>query len=572
MNRGALVVLVLLGLRTEPLAEQRGTSCTICHAKPEIAEIVGEGSAAIVEHERTGAHAAAGLSCHDCHGGNPDPALAEDLGAMDKDYKAAPYVGAPARADIPAFCGRCHSDPSRMKRFKPDARVDQEKEYWTSRHGVLLKGGDTKVATCVDCHGAHGIVGPGDAQSPVHPQRVADTCSHCHSDAERMAAYRLPDGRPLPVDQYARWRQSVHAKALLEHDDLSAPTCNDCHGDHGATPPGVESVAFVCGRCHGREAELFRASPKDDAFEAHRDFMNAAGAAGCPSCHPPPSPAAKLGATVTFAQCTTCHGNHGIVRATVAMLGTLPPTPCDFCHAAAGTGEQPVEDTPRVQQHYEETRAALLRQASAQGLDDTARFDWLVDRVIEIPAHSARGAQKNGRGTLGPEFERLFTKFRIGKSTFTYEHAGKEVRADLIRCTSCHAATDAANASGLATASLFVDHMRRLTTATARAERLLLAARRGGVQLREVTPHVDAAVSAQIELEVLVHTFSSASEGKFMVRYEEGMKHAESALTGAREALDELGGRRRGLVVFLGLLVLVLVAMALKIRQLPTDD
>ena len=64
MNRMALAVLGLLALRAEA-AEPRATSCTLCHAR---AEIVGEGSAAIVGHERGGIHAAAGLSCHDCHG------------------------------------------------------------------------------------------------------------------------------------------------------------------------------------------------------------------------------------------------------------------------------------------------------------------------------------------------------------------------------------------------------------------------------------------------------------------------------------------------------------------------
>jgi hypothetical protein len=564
---GLVVAILLLIPCAAAEAAPAATSCTLCHAN---ADMAGEASPPIVEHEKIGAHAAAGLSCHDCHGGNPDPALADSLEAMDPSYAASPFRGVPKRTEIPAFCGRCHSDPTFMKRYKPDARVDQEREYWTSRHGELLKGGDTKVATCVDCHSTHGILSPANVESPVYPLHVADTCSRCHSDAQRMAGYWLPDGRPLPIDQYAHWRRSVHADYLLEREDLSAPTCNDCHGNHGATPPGLDSVAFVCGQCHGREAEVFRASPKAAGFERHQQFMAAVGAEGCAACHA--GPPAELGRTVSFTQCTTCHGNHGIVRATVAMLSPLPETPCEFCHESVPRGGKVIEASERVQRHFERTKKSLLEEAHANGLEGAARFDWLVDQALALPVHTtAAGSQGAGGPQLRPEFQVLFTKFRIGKTSYTYEDpgSGRQVRAKLLRCTDCHAPGEGV---GSETAQTFVDHMRQLTTATARAERLWLAARRGGVEVREVTPHVDAAVASQIELEVLVHSFSAAPDDQFLVKYSEGMKHAEEALAGARRGLDELAARRRGLVVFLGLLVLVLIAMVLKIRDLSRED
>jgi hypothetical protein len=565
MRRTALVTVLLLAARTAAAAEPHATSCTMCHAK---AEVAGEGSPAIVEHEQNGAHAAAGLSCHDCHGGNPDPALAESLDAMDEKFAANPFRGAPKRADIPAFCGRCHSDPTVMKRFKPGARVDQEREYWTSRHGELLRHGDANVATCVDCHGTHGILPPADIDSPVHARRVAETCSRCHSDATRMAAYRLPDGRPLPVDQYVRWRRSVHAEFLLEREDRSAPTCNDCHGNHGAQPPGLESVAFVCGQCHAREAELFRASPKKAAFESHRDLMAGAGEAGCGDCHDQPQ--APLRRTVSFTECATCHGNHGIARATVALLSPLPDTPCEFCHEPVSRGGELVEASKRVQHHYESLRKRLLEQADRKGLQGAARFDWLVEQARALPVHTLAGSTGAGGPTLRPEFQRLFIKFRIGETHdwSSSQAAGTAGEPVILHCADCHA-TDGSTA--LETGKAFVEQMRLLTTATARAERMLLAARRGGVEVRHAVPDVDAAVAAQIELGVLVHTFSSAPDGAFLTKYREGIKHADSALAGARSALDELAGRRRGLLVFLGLLACALVAMVLKIRQLSND-
>jgi len=249
MIRRLFIVASLLAFAAVAYAAQPATSCIACHsgdmfdaaAKAKVAKFTGD------------VHAQVGLSCHNCHGGNPDPKLAEDsMAAMDPNFKANPFVGVPQRGAIPDFCGKCHSNAEFMKRFNPAARVDQVSEYWTSQHCKLLKSGDRNVATCVDCHSVHDIKRKTQAESPVYPTHVAETCSRCHSDAKRMASYKLATGEPLPTDQYARWRVSVHAKDMYDKGDLTAPTCNDCHGNHGATPPGVESVSFVCGQCHMR--------------------------------------------------------------------------------------------------------------------------------------------------------------------------------------------------------------------------------------------------------------------------------------------------------------------------------
>ena len=47
--------------------------------------------------------------------------------------------------DIPAYCGKCHSDANLMKKFNPSLRVDQESEYYTSVHGKLLKSGEQEL-------------------------------------------------------------------------------------------------------------------------------------------------------------------------------------------------------------------------------------------------------------------------------------------------------------------------------------------------------------------------------------------------------------------------------------------
>ena len=261
-----------------------------------------------------------GLRCHDCHGGNP---VLEEYIDHRKDTDFRP-VKSPA--EIPSFCGRCHSDMEYMRRYNPSPRVDQVQEYWTSGHGQQLKKLADEyqqelekldptaekpemkavgVATCLECHThgeKHAILAVNDQKSTVYPTHVAETCAKCHSNAELMAG-RTFRGKPLGHNQYELWSQSVHGQALLKRGDLSAPTCNDCHGNHGALPPDVGSVANACGTCHVKVAKLFAETAMKHRFEQ----LNLPG-------------------------CATCHGNHQTLSPTDMMLGMEDQAVCVNCH------------------------------------------------------------------------------------------------------------------------------------------------------------------------------------------------------------------------------------------------
>jgi predicted CXXCH cytochrome family protein len=109
----------------------------------------------------------------------------------------------------------------------------------------------------------------------------------------------------IPADQPQKYATSVHAEALIRRQDLSAPTCNDCHGNHGAAPPGAASVANVCGTCHVRQSELFVRSPHAGTFE-----------------------------------CLACHNNHDVSHPTDTLLGTGEASVCITCHSAGDAGYQ----------------------------------------------------------------------------------------------------------------------------------------------------------------------------------------------------------------------------------------
>ena len=237
-------------------------------------------------------HSEAGLSCADCHGGDPE------LEDMDEVRESAGYRGVPETTEIPEFCARCHSDPSYMVRFNPALATDQFEKYKTSVHGRrLLEEQDLLVATCVSCHTAHRIEKADSPTSTVHAQNIPQTCAGCHADEEHMRAYGIP------TDQYDNYLNSVHGRALLVEKDNAAPACNDCHGNHAATPPGVSSLSAVCGVCHALVADNFASSPHKEAF-----------------------------ADADLPQCEICHSNHLIVEPEVNWVGVSDSALCLECH------------------------------------------------------------------------------------------------------------------------------------------------------------------------------------------------------------------------------------------------
>jgi predicted CXXCH cytochrome family protein len=290
----AIGLLVLGGILSAPHASAQVpvNGCVTCHAGLPQSELSSP-----VTAFRTDVHNERGFSCVDCHGG--DPTTHDKERAKDA---ARGYRGKPQGAQIVATCARCHSDPALMRRFDPVQRVDQAAEYATSVHGIRLAAGDQKVANCASCHHAHGVRRVKDARSPVFPTNVAALCASCHSNAEHMKGYTSSAGAALATNQRDEYEKSVHAAALIKQNDLSAPTCNDCHGNHGAAPPGVGTVSNVCGTCHAVFATKF-------ATSAHSQIFDRA--------------------------CVECHGNHAVMPTADEMIGTSRDTLCWTCHEAA---------------------------------------------------------------------------------------------------------------------------------------------------------------------------------------------------------------------------------------------
>ena len=262
-------------------------------------------------------------TCHNAHGIVPVADPASPVYALN----------------VITTCTRCHGDAALLRSYNPALPVDQLDKYRTSVHGILNARGDRKTAQCASCHGSHDILAAKDVKSRVYPTNLPATCASCHSNAGYMKSYGIP------TDQFEKYSKGVHGVALFQKHDLGAPACNKCHGNHGATPPGVESISRVCGTCHALNAGLFSSSPHKKAFD---------------EMHKP--------------ECETCHGNHEIIAATDVLLGNSAEAICSRCHSeserpkgyrTAGVMRQLIDSLERS----EERARGLVDGAEQKGME-----------------------------------------------------------------------------------------------------------------------------------------------------------------------------------------------------------
>ena len=163
--------------------------------------------------------------------------------------------------------------------------------------------GDENVADCSSCHSAHRILSAKDPRSTVYKLNVPNTCNKCHGNTDLMKKYNLSSSA---LEEYSK---SVHGEALLKKKDLGAPACNDCHGNHGAMPPGITSISHVCGTCHASNMEYFNTTKMARAFD-EQDFHG----------------------------CEQCHGYHAVLKPNDEMIGIGKESKCIDCHTEGDEG------------------------------------------------------------------------------------------------------------------------------------------------------------------------------------------------------------------------------------------
>jgi predicted CXXCH cytochrome family protein len=324
-----------------PAAADNFNSCIECHQLMD-AEYDG-----LVEKFLNSVHREVDLSCTDCHGGDSSSMLIQVAMAPE-----AGFIGKPDRKNIVFICDRCHGDQQLMKRYG-NLRTDQLDLYRTSTHGqALFERDDTKVAVCSDCHTAHNILRVNNPEAAVYKKNLPFTCGACHGQQELMEQYgidwRIPD----------KYLNGEHAKRLFEDNDLGAPVCNNCHGNHGATPPGIDHIEDVCGNCHLRTEKYYNNSAHAPAFEA-------------------------LG----YNKCLACHNQHELQKPTDDYLDANADANCVGCHDETSTQYETIAAMMNTIIDIRE-----MEERAGELVEDTERTTHLsmhemIPRVEQVRTH-----------------------------------------------------------------------------------------------------------------------------------------------------------------------------------------
>ena len=210
-------------------------------------------------------------------------------------------------------CQGCHA-PGKTLPYLGGARFHTQahEAYDLGFHARAIQGG-RKAATCTDCHARNGdmstMLPPGERNSTINRNNIADTCGRCHGDKSVMQGSGISD-RP-----FLSYRESVHAKAIAP-GNTTAAVCTDCHNSHDILPAADSrspiakvNIPVTCSKCHEAESAEFMQS-----VHGHAVARGVSRSPGCTDCHgihgitsPVEQATAKASTAVATETCAGCH-------------------------------------------------------------------------------------------------------------------------------------------------------------------------------------------------------------------------------------------------------------------------
>lgn len=375
-------------------------------------------------------------------------------------------------------------------------------------------------------------------------------CQACHAG--------LGGDLAAPAEAFA---DDVHAQRGLG--------CAACHGGDPASDdaevamsrakgfrgaPARRDVPGLCGGCHSDAAFIKRFAPNlpTDQLARYRTSRHAAEVAkGNPRA----------------AVCSSCHRAHGILSTRDGRSPVYPTRVVDTC----GTCHARPDGSGPVEQWRRSVHAAALAQGdlSAPTCPRCHGSHGAAPPGIQsVPSVCGQCHPQNMQFFRASPHQAAFEAASIGACEACHGnheivHATDE-RVGLSKgaaCADCHSAGDGGGKGAIAIRGALDGTTKLLDDAGAQVD----AARARGMLMQDAQVALDGARQQIVEARTLVHTVDPAQ-----VEAKTGAADAASrkALDEARRAFAEIRFRRTGLLVALGLIVLAIVALVLRIREI----
>jgi nitrate/TMAO reductase-like tetraheme cytochrome c subunit len=238
-------------------ADEAKDSCVACHSQAsflvtnkKLYEYFQRWSASIHKQE--------GVTCVDCHGGDPESAEKEK--AHGADLGAAKPNSPVNFRNVSRTCGRCHEDI--YQRFR-------ESEHFEH---VVSKAREDQGPTCVTCHGSIDV-------AVLNVNTVEEVCRHCHNPETKNSPENPQQARDLlnrflSIHRYYRYiakrGDPVETKRFFEGLDPQIHDLSVTWHTFDLEAIGEKTEAVLAGlraereeaaRAHERELEDRRQSP-----------------------------------------------------------------------------------------------------------------------------------------------------------------------------------------------------------------------------------------------------------------------------------------------------------------------
>lgn len=280
------------------------------------------------------------------------------------------------------------------------------------------------------------------------------------------------------------------------------------------------------------------------------------------------------------AQCASCHDAHGISEVNDAkspVYAVNVPEMCAGCHADSEYMSDFDIDTDQYDEYVDSVHGkALLEKNDVRGAPacndchgNHGAAPPSVDAITNIcgACHSYNAELFLG-SPLAPAFrERSLADCVACHGKHDITHVEEEWVGDDPgqTCRKCHDEGD----EGSDLALYFTDSMATARRSFDEINELLTEAETKGMDVTEAEDYLEAARQALMQARTLVHAFSKPVMEEKLIELAENQTAALEAGYAALRGLDD---RRRGLFVSTGLLFILTIFVAIKIRNLPPLD